>query len=176
MSLLGGLDSNATLMSWHLMLHYNTNQPEHETAVFPNNDTRNPDIGSTEKLVARLRLALRTRMIDGPRGWQQVGETTRKGETRLPGLSTPPVWDGSSPLPLADGWALTADKNRWTLCRARGRTGKWQPIGFIGSHKRVLVRVMREEGVTLTPEAEAAVNALPEEFRTWHRRHYRVSS
>jgi hypothetical protein len=85
------------------------------------------------------------------------------------------VWDGSYPLVLTDRWALTTYKSQWMLCQARGRTGKWQPISFIGSNKRVLRRLMREKGVTCTPEADAAVNALPEDFRVWHRRHYRVS-
>lgn len=98
-----------------------------------------------------------------------MGVTTLKGEARFPGLATSPVWDGSSPLPLADGWALTADQNQWMLCPARknGPAVKWQPIAFIGSHKRSLRRVIREKGVTLTPEANAAVNALPDEFLTW---------
>lgn len=85
------------------------------------------------------------------------------------------VWDGSHPLLLLDGWALTADDNQWKLCRARGKAGKWQPISSIGSNKRVLRRVMRERGVNLTQEAEDAVNALPDDFRIWHRRHHRAS-
>lgn len=90
----------------------------------------------------------------------------KKGGLRA--LPIPPaVWDGSHPLVLADGWALTADENQWMLCRARGRTAKWQPISSIGSNKRVLRWVMREKGVPLTPEAEDAVNALPDDFLEW---------
>lgn len=86
----------------------------------------------------------------------------------LRALPLPPaVWDGSYPLVLSDGWALTADENQWMLCRARGKAGKWQPIAFVGSNKRVLRRVMRERGVICIPEADAAVNALPDVFIVW---------
>jgi len=61
---------------------------------------------------------------------------------------------------LSDGWALTADENQWMLCRARGKAGKWQPISFIGSNKRVLRRLLRESGVNLSTEAEDAVNGV----------------
>lgn len=77
------------------------------------------------------------------------------------------VWDGSYPLVLAEGWALTADENQWMLCQARGRTGKWQPVSFIGSNKRVLRRLVREKGVICTPDADAALSALPDDFIAW---------
>lgn len=79
------------------------------------------------------------------------------------------VWDGACPLTLADGWALTADENQWMLCRARGQTGKWQPVSFVGSDKRVLRRVIREWGVSASPDAESAVNALPDGFLEWRK-------
>ncbi len=37
-------------------------------------------------------------------------------------------------------------------------------ISFIGSEKRILRRVIREAGVILTPEAQARLDALPEQL------------
>lgn len=64
------------------------------------------------------------------------------------------VRDGADPLVLSGGWALTADENQWTLCRARGRNDKWQSIAFVGSNTRVIRRFMPEEGVVPAPEAD----------------------
>ena len=85
------------------------------------------------------------------------------------GFPVTSVWDGRERLPLAEGWSLTADSNQWILCRARKRRSgiKWQPIKFIGSNSRVLRRLLREMGIEPTPEAEAALNAFPAEFREW---------
>lgn len=82
-----------------------------------------------------------------------------------PNETSSAMWNGAGLLPLADGWALSADRNQWMLCRKRGP--KWQPVSFVGSNKGVLRRIMREDGVTCTPEADAAVNALSDEFLTW---------
>ena len=90
------------------------------------------------------------------------------GEVR-PDLPATPVWDGNAPLILGDGWALGADNLQWMVMQARVHKGgiKWQPVAFIGSTRRVLRRVLRELGVELSPDGEAALNGLNETFREW---------
>ena len=80
-------------------------------------------------------------------------------------------WHGAEPLPLGNGWALGADDLQWFVLRARNHRGriKWQPVGFVCSTRDVLRRVLREKGVRLTPEGEAAVNALQPTFDAWRK-------
>jgi hypothetical protein len=40
----------------------------------------------------------------------------------------------------------------------------WRGVSFIGSEKHVLRRCIREAGVVLTAEAQARLDALPEQF------------
>ncbi len=40
----------------------------------------------------------------------------------------------------------------------------WKGVSFIGSAKRILHRCIREHGVVLTAEAQARLDALPEQF------------
>ena len=70
---------------------------------------------------------------------------------------------------LADGWALGADASQWTLLRARNRQDEayYQAVSFIGSTKSVLSRILRENGVQPTPDAQAKLDALPERFLDW---------
>lgn len=88
---------------------------------------------------------------------------------RSPELPVTPVWDGSEPIILGDGWALGADNLQWMVLRARRHKGrvKWQPVAFVASNKAVLKRVLREKGASLSREGEAALNALNETFRKW---------
>ncbi len=73
-------------------------------------------------------------------------------------------------------WRLAYDRQQWVL---QHRTGKprvrrlkghaiadsgWRGVSFVGSNKRVLVRVLGEKGVILTVEAQARLDALPERF------------
>ncbi len=73
-------------------------------------------------------------------------------------------------------WRLAFDRQQWVVQRRAGtpcqrgsdsaamrRTG-WKAVSFIGSEKRVLRRVLGEKGVVLTPEAQARLDALPEQF------------
>jgi hypothetical protein len=83
------------------------------------------------------------------------------------------------PLPLSEGWALSHDENQWiVLCRdgtrrprkpGRRDTGEdhWKAVAFVGSTKVVLLRVLRENGVTVSPEAGATIAAMPERFLDW---------
>ncbi len=80
-------------------------------------------------------------------------------------------------------WRLAYDKQQWVLQRAKKRRTPrrqrppssalewapssvvdWRGIPFIGSEKRVLRRCIREAGVVLTPEAQARLDALPDQF------------
>lgn len=79
-------------------------------------------------------------------------------------------------LHLCDGWALGYDPLQWMVMRAKIRRGQreWQPVAFVATEKRILRRVLCEKGVIPTPEARAALDALPNSFRAWLR-HYRAT-
>ena len=84
----------------------------------------------------------------------------------------------------ADGrWRLAHDSQQWVLQRAKKRRTPrrqkppssglerapssivdWRGVSFVGSEKRILRRVLREAGLVLTPEAQARLDALPEQF------------
>ncbi len=73
-------------------------------------------------------------------------------------------------------WRLAYDRQQWIVQRragnplpgrsgsAAGATSGWKAVSFVGSEKRVLRRVIREAGVVLTAEAQARIDALPEQF------------
>jgi len=71
-------------------------------------------------------------------------------------------------LDLAPGWRLTSDALQWVIQRKQG--SKWRPLHFVATKKAVLRRILREEGICLTPEARRAVDALPEHFKSRSRR------
>ncbi len=73
-------------------------------------------------------------------------------------------------------WRLAYDARQWVVQRRAGepcrrgsdsaamrRTG-WRAVSFIGSAKTTLQRVLGEKGVVLTAEAQARLDALPEQF------------
>ncbi len=72
-------------------------------------------------------------------------------------------------------WRLAYDKQQWVIQRGKGsarpanRSGiaesGWCGVSFIGNEKRVLRRVLGEKRVILTPEAQARLDALPEQFQ-----------
>ena len=77
----------------------------------------------------------------------------------------------------ADGrWRLAYDSNQWVIQRraqkprARRLEGHaivdsgWRGVSFVGGKKATLDRLFREKGVSLTPEANARIDALPEQF------------
>ncbi len=41
---------------------------------------------------------------------------------------------------------------------------EWRGVSFVGGNKTTLRRVLREAGVVLTAEAQARLDALPEQF------------
>ena len=79
---------------------------------------------------------------------------------------------------LCDGWALGADNLQWMLMRAKIRRGQrdWHPVAFVATEKRILRRVLQENGVEPTPEGGAALAALPDTFRARRRRQNRAST
>ena len=78
-------------------------------------------------------------------------------------------------LALSDGWALAADEQQWVVQRLRGvrKSGKytgnedWHAEAFVGSTKKILLRVIREKEIKLTDEATAALDAMPDRFLDW---------
>jgi len=76
----------------------------------------------------------------------------------------------------ADGrWRLAYDRQQWIIQRRKGpprpanvvpgRTSGWMAISFVGGKKATLDRLFREKGVSLTAEAQARFDALPEQFQ-----------
>ena len=77
----------------------------------------------------------------------------------------------------ADGrWRLAYDNNQWVIQRrtqkprvrrleghAIADTG-WRGVSFVGGKKATLDLLFREKGVSLTAEAQARLDALPEQF------------
>ena len=74
-------------------------------------------------------------------------------------------------LRLSEEWALGFDRNQWIVMQAktdRSKTGQcWRAIAFVGSTRAVLVRVLRELGAEVAPDARVAVDSLPETFLEW---------
>ena len=69
---------------------------------------------------------------------------------------------------LAPGWRLTTDDVQWIV--QNFRPPRWRSVAFVATTKVVLERILREQGVVLTPEARRALDRLPETFREWRRR------
>ncbi len=71
-------------------------------------------------------------------------------------------------------WRLAYDRNQWIVQRRdgppraseapAGRNSGFRAVSFVGSSKSVLRRVLGAAGVVLTPEAQAQLDALPEQF------------
>ncbi len=71
-------------------------------------------------------------------------------------------------------WRQAYDAQQWIVQRRdgpprpseapAGRNSGYRAASFVGSSKRVLRRVPGEAGVVLTPEAQAQLDVLPEQF------------
>ncbi len=73
-------------------------------------------------------------------------------------------------------WRLAHDRQQWIIQRrvgtplpgrsdsSAGATSGWQAVSFVGGKKATLDRLFREKGVSLTAEAQARLDALPEQF------------
>ena len=66
-------------------------------------------------------------------------------------------------ISLAQGWALGADSRQWILYQVSADGRVW-PLHFIATHKQIIERLVREEGIDLSPEGRAAIDALPDHF------------
>ncbi len=71
-------------------------------------------------------------------------------------------------------WRLAYDSNQWIIQRRKGpprpsgivpgRDSGWMAVSFVGGKKATLHRLFREKGISLTAEAQAWFDALPEQF------------
>ncbi len=71
-------------------------------------------------------------------------------------------------------WRLAYDRQQWVIQRRKGpprlsnvvpgRDSGWMAVSFVGGKKATLHRLFREKGVSLTPEAQSRLDALPEQF------------
>ncbi len=73
-------------------------------------------------------------------------------------------------------WRLAHDRQQWVIQRRtkKARVGRteggsiadtgWRGVSFVGGKKATLDRLFREKGISLTPEANARIDALPEQF------------
>ncbi len=73
-------------------------------------------------------------------------------------------------------WRLAFDSNQWIIQRrvgnplpgrsdsSAGATSGWQAGSFVGGKKTTLDRLFREKDISLTAEAQARFDALPEQF------------
>ena len=84
---------------------------------------------------------------------------------------------------LGGAWWLCHDRLQWMLSKAfvsskqpqeavlSTATERLRPRAFIASGKDTLLRVATEKELPLTAEARAKIDAFPDTFRQWHRRH-----
>ncbi len=83
-------------------------------------------------------------------------------------------------LRLSEGWALGYDRNQWILLQAKSDKSKpgqrWRAIAFVASTRAVLMRILREKGVEIAPDARVAVDSLPETFLEWLAAHDRAEA
>jgi len=79
-------------------------------------------------------------------------------------------------IQLTADWAILADHNQWILAKAekcrpqgdlRSPTVRCRGVSFIGSTKAVLLRVVREKGITVGSDAKAIIDIWPERFLDW---------
>ena len=71
-------------------------------------------------------------------------------------------------------WRLAYDRQQWIIQRRKGpprpsdvvpgRDSGWMAVSFVGGKKATLARLFGEKGITMTPEAQARFDALPEQF------------
>ncbi len=73
-------------------------------------------------------------------------------------------------------WRLAYDRQQWVVQRRQQnpsvrrfkghgiRESGWRGVSFVGGKKATLRRVLGEKGVVLTPEAQARLDALPDNF------------
>ncbi len=72
-------------------------------------------------------------------------------------------------LRLNNRWALGYDELQWMIMRRHRRKGVagWQSVAFISDQKAVVLRILREKGIEVSPGATCALAQLPARFRDW---------
>jgi hypothetical protein len=75
-------------------------------------------------------------------------------------------------LRLGPNGALGADERQWILFRLTvpkkpGREGDWVAVSYVRSTKTILVRCIRENGIEVSTEGKAALDALADNFDAW---------
>ena len=68
-------------------------------------------------------------------------------------------------------WSLGFNRAQWIVRKKAGTKGNWNPVSFVGSDKDILWRALGEHGVVVTPEAKAAIDAMPHRFLDWLAEH-----
>ena len=78
---------------------------------------------------------------------------------------------------LSDGWIVTSGGMQWILRRQRSKArGGWVPVSFVASTKAILERCIRESGAKCCNAGHVALNALPDTFKEWRRRHTKTQA
>ena len=75
-------------------------------------------------------------------------------------------------LYLSERWALATDGLQWIVQKAKKDRSKaggldWRGVSFVASNKATLMRVLRERGAAIDPDALEHLRRLPETFREW---------
>jgi hypothetical protein len=72
---------------------------------------------------------------------------------------------------LNENWSLGYDKHQWMIrkLKKRGDETYWHAVSFIGTEKWILERNLREEGVEVSTEAQAYLDAMPDNFKQWYK-------
>ena len=73
-------------------------------------------------------------------------------------------------------WRLAYDRQQWVIQRRAQKPrvrrleghaiadSGWRGVSFVGGKKATLARLFHEKGISLTPEAQARFDVLPEQF------------
>ena len=64
---------------------------------------------------------------------------------------------------------LAYDRLQWIVQKRSGRTANpdWHGVAFVATEKRILLEVIREKGIELTPEAQGRIDIMPSTFKAW---------
>ena len=79
-------------------------------------------------------------------------------------------------LQLSDNWRLASDPLQWVVQRRgsfdvkRGER-RWNAVSFVATRRDILFRVLRELEAEVSPDAQAALDDLPQTFREWQKEH-----
>ena len=69
------------------------------------------------------------------------------------------------------GEIATAVLRPGSLDRRRFPEPRWNAVSFVATRRDILFRVLRELGAEINPDAQAALDDLPQTFREWGKEH-----